>query len=129
MPDSKAVWRKDEYADGRFLPRYAYRLDYQGREIVPAEGREVYCPNSPDYDETAKILQKHGIDCMLWKDKRLKAVDWESLADYRHIEQVDATSNFICARIGGYSQTYIVAPGKVFSQNCWVPGRMALWIK
>ena len=126
MPDAKEEWKRNPCTDIEFLPNYASRLDYQGRKIVPAKGQDISCFDSRDYDKTAEILQEHGIDCMLWEDKRLKAVTWKG---WFSIEQVDATSNFICARIGIYSQTCIVTPSKVFSQNCWVPGRMALWIK
>ena len=126
MPDAKAEWRKEQESDWWVLPHYASKLDYQGGKIVPAKGQDVYCPNSSDYDQTARILQKHGIDCMLWEDERLKSVNWDG---YAMIDKVDATSNFICVGLDEYVFTCKVVYNKVVCKDYWVPGRMALWIK
>lgn len=64
MPDAKEEWNR--YITREFFPNYASRLDYQGREIVPAKYNDIYYNCLTDYDETAEILQEHGVDCMLY---------------------------------------------------------------
>lgn len=126
MPDAKAEWKKELESDGGFLPYYASKLDYQGGKIVPAKCQDVCCFNSSDYDQTARILQKHGIDCMLWEDERLKSVSCDG---YSKKIQVDATHNFVCVDLDEYVHTCKVVHNKVEGKYYWISGRMALWIK
>ena len=126
MPDAKEEWKRNPCTDIEFLPNYASRLDYQGREIVPAEDMDIYCWKSRGYDKTAEILQDHGVDCMLWKDKRFAFLATDAVKGF------GATYNFICKGYNGV-HTFRVEACRAWYKSkglyCWAPGRMALWIK
>lgn len=137
MPDAKEEWKRNLCTDIEFLPNYASRLDYHGREIVPAEDRDIYCWKSWGYDKTAEILQEYGVDCMPWKDKRFAfwATDEVKVFNATYWatgKEFDATYNFICKGYNGV-HTFRVEACRAWHRSKglkdWAPGRMALWIK
>ncbi len=128
MPDARDEWESlDSELD--FFPNYASKLDYQGREIVPAKGQDIYCEYFRDYDKTARILQEHGVDCMQWEDERLEVVLCEYEC-YSCIEEVDATHNFICRGTRDVCTHRVEREHNLVDEKTKAaPGRMALWIK